>query len=743
MTGPAPLAGIRVLDDTDLRGALCARLLADLGADVRRLRHPDDDGSPADRFRNARKRSVDAGAIGPGDVDVYVENRGPNASLDRDALTADHSGLIHVALTDLGLSGERAGWHLEPLPALAASGALHAAGFPHLPPTAIPGYLAHDCGSVHGALGAVTALLERSRTGHGQRIEVSAQEAAIGGLVPWTVIVPDYLDVNPFLPVEGTRSADGLYYVLPCADGHIRTVLASGRDWELFVQLLGTPDELAGPEWKQLAHRGMNTPLIREVAARQLADRTRAELYAAAEPLGIPLGMVQTPLEYVAHPQTTARRPFTDGIAHSVWNFSVTPCPALGDTTEAEPRTFPTPSGAPAALPLAGMRVVEFGVAAVVPECAWMLSELGAEVVKIESAGKMDNLRFMGLGDPDKAFGFNAEARGRAGVTLDLTSEEGRRLARELCLAADIVAENNRGGMMAKLGLDHTDLRAEKPELIYVASQGYGRGGPMGDKKAYGPLNAAFAGIHLLWSHPDGPYPSGTSLNHPDHIAGKMLATAVLAAIDHRERSGEGQFIELSQAEAGVYLLGEQYLAAIETGVEPTNLGNRHLGQAPHGVYPCAGDDAWIAIAVADDAAWTALERTAGWDPDPTLTSGAARLSRVDELDARLREWTTEHDKNDLAASLQAAGVSAMPVMGPLDHLADPHLLGRAAFDEIEHPVAGDEHHIANPTRFSRTPTRTAGPAPCLGADTHRILRAWLGLDDAELERLDGLGATR
>ena len=743
MTGPAPLAGIRVLDDTDLRGALCARLLADLGADVVRVRHVDDDGSARDRFRNARKRLADGDPVDLGDVDIYVENHGPTAGLDRDALAATHPHLIHVALTDLGLTGERAHWHLEPLPALAASGGLHAAGFPHLPPTSIPGYLAHDCASVHGALGAVAAVLERSRTGHGQRIEVSAQEAALGGLVPWTVIVPDYLDVNPFLPVEGTRGADGLYYVLPCADGYVRTVLASGRDWDLFVELLGTPEELAGPEWKQLAHRGMNTPLIREVAARQFADRTRAELYAAAEPLGIPLGMVQTPLEYVAHPQTDARQPFTDGIAHSVWNLSATPSPPLGPAPEAERRAFPTPSDAPATLPLDGVRIVEFGVAAVVPECLWMLSELGAEVVKVESADKMDNLRFMGLGDPNKAFGFNAEARGRAGVTLDLTNPEGRRLARELCLSADIVAENNRGGMMAKLGLDHDDLRAEKPELIYVASQGYGRGGPMGDKKAYGPLNAAFAGIHLLWSHPDGPYPSGTALNHPDHIAGKLLATAVLAALDHRERTGEGQFLELSQAEAGVYLLGEHYLAAIESGVDPVNLGNRHPSQSPHGVYPCAGDDDWIAIAVIDDTAWAALERVAGWEIEPGLANANDRIARVDEVDARMREWTSSQDKNELAAALQAVGVSAMPVMGPLEHLSDPHLLGRAAFDEVEHPAAGQEHHIANPTRFSRTPLRTAGPAPCLGADTRRILSEWLGLDDAEIDRLDAAGATR
>ena len=336
-----------------------------------------------------------------------------------------------------------------------------------------------------------------------------------------------------------------------------------------------------------------------------------------------------------------------------------------------------------------------------------MLSELGAEVIKIESTGKMDNLRFTGLGDPNKGFAFNTEARGRAGVTLDLTLEEGRRLARELCLAADVVAENNRGGMMAKLGLDHDQLRAEKPELIYAASQGYGRGGPMGDKKAYGPLNAAFAGIHLLWSHPDGPYPSGTAMNHPDHIAGKMLATAVLAALDHRERTGEGQFVELSQAEAAVYLL------VSSTSPRSSRASIRSIsGIDTRAKRPMACTRPMVTThGLRSPSPMTTRRR---WRPPvggrPTrLATTEARLASVDEIDERLAAWTRDRDKNAAATDLQQAGVSAMPVMGPLDHLADPHLLGRAAFDEVEHPVGGTEHHIANPTSAHTDPHCRAG----------------------------------
>lgn len=627
MTSPAPLAGVRVLDDTDIRGALCGRILADLGATVSRIAHADDDGSPADRFRNARKLPADSTDLA--DHDIYIENAGPGGDLDRDAIAAAHPTLVHVSLSDFGLTGPRADWHLEPLPALAASGALWATGFPHLPPTSLPGFVAHDCGSVHGAMGVVIALLDRQRTGLGQLIEISVQEAALTGLVPWPISVPDYLSVNPFLPAEGKRNAEGLYFVLEVADGYVRTVITTNRDWDGLVEVMGRPSELAGDEWRTMAHRAMNMQPIRDVARRCFADRTREDVYAHAMQLRCPVGFVQTPLEFAHHEQCDVRRFFHDGIAVAPWKLSATPTPALGDVPVADRPPIPATRDEPLPQLLAGTRIVEFGNAAVVPEFCWMLSELGADVIKIESLGKMDSLRFVGMGEHNKAFAYNMESRGRRSVTLDLTNADARRIARDLCLTADIVAENNRGGMMARLGLDWDDLAAEKPDLLYAASQGYGRGGPMGEMKAFGPLNSAFSGVHLLWSHPDGPYPSGTSLNHPDHIAGKLLATATLAAMLHRDRTGEGQLIDMAQTEAAVYLLGDLYLGALETGTEPVNLANRHPAQVPHNVYRAAGDDEWIAIAVPDDAAWGRLAAVLGLDR-PEWASTEARLAAVD-----------------------------------------------------------------------------------------------------------------
>ncbi len=750
------LAGLRVLDHTDLRGALCARVLADLGADVRRIRHTDDNGGAADRFRNARKQIVPRPQGTDhiewlGRADVYIENHGPGGGLDREAILTEHPRLVHVSLSDFGLSGPRSHWHLEALPALASSGALHTTGFPHLPPTALPGYTAHDCGSVHGALGAVAAILDRERTGLGQRVEVSVQEAALAGLVPWSMTIPDYLRINPLLPVEGTRAAEGRYLVFPAADGHVRVVIGTGRDWDNLVRLLGRPEELSGPEWKNLAYRWDHTALIREIGDRVLARRERHDIYAEAMDIGLPAGVVQTPLEFVAHPQNEHREFFHNGVAVAPWKLSGTPA---GPPTPPEPASSsdpwparespsPDPKGQGEGLLLSGVRVVEFGIAAVVPEMCWMLSELGADIIRIESITKMDTLRFSGLGEINKGFSFNCESRGRRSVALDLTTEDGRRLARELCATADVVAENNRGGMMAKLGLDYNHITAINPDVIYAASQGYGRGGPMGEMKAYGPLNSCFSGVHVLFSHPDGPYPSGTSMNHPDHIAGKLMAVAVLAALDHRHRTGEGQLIDMAQTEAAVYLLGDIYLDAIESGEEPVNGANRHPEMVPHGVYPASGHDEWITIAVADDEQWRSVESVCGWPHDPALASLEGRLAAHGEIDSRLAEWTVAHDPDEASASLQAAGVSALTVMGPLRHLSDTHLASRDHLDELIHPEVGIEHHVRNPTLMTRTELRTATSAPCLGAHTSEVLTDVLGLSSAEIAGLEAAGVLR
>jgi benzylsuccinate CoA-transferase BbsF subunit len=286
-------------------------------------------------------------------------------------------------------------------------------------------------------------------------------------------------------------------------------------------------------------------------------------------------------------------------------------------------------------------------------------------------------------------------------------------------------------------------VRAVNPRVVYASSQGYGRGGPLGEMPAYGPLNAGFSGVHLLWNHPGAPYPCGTSMNHPDHVAGRLLAVGVLAALAEREVSGEGQHLELAQTEAAAYLIGEVYLEAARAGVDPAPLGNAHPQASPHGVYPSAGADQWVAVAVMDDDAWRALCAAVGWDDDPSLRTAAQRVAARAELDDRLATWTRTRTKEAAAEQLQAHGVSAMPVMGPADHHADPHLLERGAIVTLHHPEVGDERHIGNPLRFSRLPQRVAPSAPCMGADTEAVLTSVLGLAADDVAQLVADGVCR
>jgi benzylsuccinate CoA-transferase BbsF subunit len=377
------------------------------------------------------------------------------------------------------------------------------------------------------------------------------------------------------------------------------------------------------------------------------------------------------------------------------------------------------------------------------PEICWLFVELGAEVIKIESRQNLDFLRLTSIepGEHNRAFSFNAASRGQKSVCVNLRTARGRELALQVCATADVVVENNRGGVVRQWGLDYEDIRRVRPDVIYVASQGFGRGGPMGEAPAFGPLNSCFAGSNWLWNHADAPYPAGSALNHPDHVVSKLAAVGVLAALEHRRRTGEGQLVELAQTEGAAYFIGEYYLEGPCTGRPPQPQGNGSAYAVPHGVYPCSGEDRWCAIAVVDDDGWRRLVACLGWKAEPAWDTAAGRLAARADIDARVAEWTRAHKAEEAAAALQAAGVSAMPVQNALDHFADEHLSARGAIVAFEHPETGTEHHPGNPIRMSRTRLAIAGAGPLLDADTKDVLTRVLGLDAAAIDKLiaDGI----
>src|SRR5881296_4145573 len=361
---PPPLAHLRVVDLTDLRGAFAGRLLADLGADVVKVEPPRGDPgrlvppfaggiAAPDRslpflYRNANKRGAVLDLHDAGGwhrfcelcerADVLIENLGPEGERRHGLTPAEvqerHPHLVHVALADFGLTGPRAGWRLEALPAFAASGALHASGFRDRPPCWLPGYAAHDCGAVFAVAGALAALLARARSGAGQTVEVSVQEAALNGLNPWSIPLADYARVYPMVNASPSRNADGAYHVLRTADGYVRVLPGTPRHWQAFLTLVRNPEALAGPEWEVPIFRLANGDVIRLVAADAFADRSRTEVLAEARALGLPIAPVNRPEDFVAEEQTRTRGYFrATGFAHlgaapfapAPFNFSRTP----------------------------------------------------------------------------------------------------------------------------------------------------------------------------------------------------------------------------------------------------------------------------------------------------------------------------------------------------------------------------------------------------------------------------------
>jgi len=817
-----------------------------------------------DLARRAGRKRLDALLAA---ADVLVENLAP-ADRDRLALgPADvrtrHRRLVHVAIADYGLSGPRASWRLEPLPAFAASGALYGSGFPDRPPCWIPGHLAHDCASGIGVAGALVALAERDRTGDGDLVEVSVQEAAIASLAPWALPVGDYARAYPFLTSSPPRDADGPYLVLPTRDGFVRALPGTPRQLAAFLRLLWRPPAAgaAAPARSARAGSAATSPLARlmggatapdsllaplgrlatevplllarslpdgalsgiaerfagaqrrtvglasaaivtasrlapmpgltlvatraalaiarRAAAAALAVRERREVLDTALRLRVPVVLLQTPDEFATSEQARVRRSFVTTrlpqvgrapFARSPFRFSRTPAsspdPAppppdragggtrafrawsarvADGTTAAATRAKRSARAAGTGRPLVGLRVVELGFGAAVPEIGWLLAELGAEVIKIESEANLDFLRRATPepDEPNRSWMFNDANRGKRSVAIDLRTPRGRELGRALCARADVVLENARGGAAEALGLGYEDVRRLRRDVVYLSSQGYGRGGPLGEAPSFGPLVSAFAGITWLQNHPDAPYPAGSSLNHPDHAASKLGLVAVLAALDHRRRTGEGQHVELAQTDVAAFLAGPVYLETPCTGRAPRQRGNASDAACPHGVYPSEGDDRWCAIAVASNDDWQRFRRCLGWRDEPRLATLAGRLAARDEVDGRVARWTRERTPEEASRALQRAGVSAAPVASADDLRSDRHLAARGALVTLADPGVSAVRHCANPIRFRGQPGPPAGPAPELGADTVDVLTGILGLTPEAARRLVADGVCR
>ncbi len=406
-----------------------------------------------------------------------------------------------------------------------------------------------------------------------------------------------------------------------------------------------------------------------------------------------------------------------------------------------------TSNDIPGARVFEGVRIADFAWVGVGPNATMQMAFHGAEVIRIESSKRPDTFRAGGprpAGDRsiDGSAYFAKFNRGKRSVALNLQHPRAVAVAKRLVAVSDIVTESFAPGFLTRIGLDYEELRKIRPDLIMCSMSMEGQTGPHAGFRGFGLTLQATAGITGVTGWPDR-LPVGTGVAYTDWVATHVGMIGILAALDHRRRTGEGQYIDMSQLEASTLVLDAGLLDALNTGRVAKPLGNRDLRFAPHGVYPCADDDRggdrWVAIAITSDQQWRAFAGALGrddWLENANLREAAGRLTAQDSLDATICEWTRLRTVDEVEQTLQAAGVPAHRAANVQDAHEDPQLAHREHWQSSEHPVIGKVSYESPAWRLSETPPPKPSPSPLLGQHSEYVYRQLCGYSEEEFQQL-------
>lgn len=778
------LAGLRVVELAHPFTEYAGLLWAACGAEVflveppagvttrrRRPRVPNAGESPRGGIpflaRNAGKQSVVIDPQDAGDM-ALLQRLCERADVVFDADGSPFQAVAAKAAAPAWITvTDRLGLGCSSIVSFAASGGLASSGWPQQPPCNAPSWLALDGAGTYAAVMGMVAVMAQ-RGGVPIRYEIPLEEAAVAAITPWTRLLHSHgIHANGQGTVTARLGPNG-FPIHKVKDGYVRTVAATSRQWDALVALLGGPEELTGP-WEDMAFRVQNVDALRMICDGLMADRTVEDLFNAGQKLGLTITPVNSLRAFAADPHMRARQMLTAvedpefgcmelvrppfQLLPEARNAPFAPAPGLGEHQQ-RARAFaaaPVPEPPPPAedfdiqQPLAGLRVLELGVGAVVPEAASLIALLGAEVIKVESAVHLDFLR--GAGGPEADANasalFNQLNLGVQSFAADLSQPEGVALLQRLAAKCDGVVENMRGLVAARWGLDFKGAMQLNPNMVYLGSQGLGRG-PYDGYQTYGPNLQAFSGVVHQWAHADDPFPTGGALNHPDHIAGKQALLPFLAALHQRDAGG--CLVDATQVEAAAYLISDRFLAQHYTAEDLEPLGNRSPDMAPHGCYPCRtegeDDDAkerWVAIAVEDDAQWARFAAVVnkGWAADPAYRTAAGRLARAAELDASIAAWTAHRTVADVEQALRDVAVPVSRAVTGDDMAAQD----TGFFPALAHPVVGAHRYTGVPVLDGAGKRPASRRAPLLGEHTERVLLDLLRLDGQEVARLVAQGA--
>ena len=797
----AALQGVRVLDlSQGIAGPLAARLLGDLGADVVKVEPPAGDparrlppllpdGPAAERslmfaYLNWNKRgmTVDLDTVQGRaqlqalvrDADIVIESFRPGVLQDWGLAPRQmlewNPRLVVTSVTDFGQQGPYAQYAGSDLVHQAMSGIMQISGQADREPLKHGLNQAYLCGGLNAAYATLAAHSAAERDGIGDHVDLSVQECLVSELVTCETY---YTFMGA---IQGRRLAvQDPFSGAPIATrhGYLSFQAGGGMPPETFADLFRN-DALRDPRFASNRQRSEHVAEVIELVSQSVRDRDAKEIFIEGSQRRLLMGVVQTAPDLLACEQLAARDVFAE-VDHpsgrrlrypaELARMSVTPtrvrrrAPMLGEHTaqvlaEVAARVPTAPGRATSAvakprLPLEGVRVLDMATVIAMPYMAALLSDLGAEVIKIESPRKLDPTRQGVLTtylDNDtrvdainRSGMFQVVNRGKRSLVLDMSQDEGRQVFRELVAASDIVVDNFTPRVMRGWGLAPDELLRINPRLVCLSNTGYGSTGPWRNFPSQGTTLEVTMGIASYTGYRgDKPWKVGQS--YPDFLACWSGLAALFAALRHARATGRGQWIDLGMYQVGVAMIPEALLQYQLDGTEPERIGNEHEFHVPSNVYPCAGHDRWVALTVQTDAQWQALAGLMAADGiavDAQLAAQENRRARRDQVNALVAGWVRDQDGHAVMHRLQQVGIACGPVMNNRDLLLDPHLASRGFHERVPLlPPMGVRPIMGRPWKLARRAVAIRHPAPRYGEDGRAVLREVLHMDEARIEAL-------
>jgi crotonobetainyl-CoA:carnitine CoA-transferase CaiB-like acyl-CoA transferase len=719
----ALLSGFRVVQlGQGLAAAVCGRLLADAGADVACV--DPDTAPPLAAYLNHGKAIVAATRDALAAADLIVAEGRPSElrvrRYDAASLRAHNPTAAQVFISAFGQTGPFAEAPATDLTLCFASGIARmltgqvdnldeAPLRPVGEQSAFIGGVAAACAGMHAALGATPGAV----------IDVSIQEAL--ATLAMTELARAGLTGKSW---SRKRLADGngaTVCILPARDGYVAISPRESHQWAAWLEVMGSPEWGRDPRFVHKHDRVAHWDALHALMSAWSKQHDKQWIADAAQRAHVPSFPLREPAELLVSPQLAHRR-FYRALEIGARNVTA-PGPPFGLTLA--PRAHASAALQAGSLPLSGMRVLDFSWVIAGPTTTRYLAAMGAEVIKVEAPGR---------GDPGRASELHTVlGQAKRGIVLDLKRPEADAIAHALAAKSDVLIENFATGVMDRLGLGAEALRAVNPGLVFVSASGLGRTGPEARGVAYGTLLQCYAGFAGLNRHPDVPPRVGFAWLDP--MCGLMLAFVTAAALWQRRHGGAVARVDFSMIEAMLWTMAEPLLATQLTG-PPKPLGNGSDRYAPHGVYRCAGDDAWVSVAVTRDEEWRALcEMVPGLSPMARFDVGE-RTRQSAAIDHALAAWSGTQRAPDAASALVGAGIPSAALLTSRDLVESPQLRARGFWDPNG---AGVLPGLPWQASFGRQ----SGAAPELGSDTDRVLMDVLGLsgdDVAALRRTGALG---